>query len=390
MHNEPKAVGILGGGQLALMLAEAAVHLGVNPVIFTGKPSDPQALKNFFSKVQLVVFENEFLDCQILAAAAEKLDVTFIPSLETIELLQDKLQQKNLLARLGIPTSPFEVAAQDEVPAAWVARALKKFGGTCVFKWARMGYDGKGVLIHDESKSLELAVSFCAEALQKGYPVYAEKKIRFKRELALIACNSTREEFVTYPLVVSEQTEGICSRVTGPAYALGVPGHLEDQAKDFARRIAEEAGLHGSFALELFEADSEELLVNEIAPRVHNSGHYTQDAADTSQFENHLRAALGMSLGSTETSPGFAMLNLLGPPGVTLSEQDFTMPKAYPKVHVHWYGKTEIRPGRKLGHLNGTANSPEELADLLNHLQHYHDQWVIALRNALQKLKKKK
>jgi len=259
---------------------------------------------------------------------------------------------------------------------------LIEHDGECVFKWAQQGYDGKGSWISQSASSSSpsneaQAVAFCRSAIDRRLPLFVERKISFRRELALVACRSRRGEFAAYPLVVTEQKQGICHRVRGPAIAFGVSDTLERQARSFAQKVADSIPLEGVFAVEMFETDRGELLVNELAPRVHNSGHFTQDASRVSQFENHLRAVLGLSLGQTDSEPAFAMLNLLGPQGLPASGRETRPPLPFvgPRLHLHWYGKTVARPGRKMGHLNAVARQPGELPSLLLEMTDLEERW---------------
>ncbi len=385
-----KRVGILGGGQLAQMLVEAAHRLGLRPKVFAGSATDPAALlcpetfvgdsrdpgalREFFSQVELVIFENEFISCELVKRASKGLSLSFAPSLDTLFELQDKIRQKRILDRLSIPTAPYEIHANAEGAEDWVRRMLARFRGECVLKWAQLGYDGKGTWIAGVSGDEASAVDFCKQALSRKIPLLAEAKIRFKRELALVASFSTTGEVAPYPLVETRQKSGICHWVKGPATALGVDPALEEKAHSFAAAIARDLELHGTFAIEMFETEQGEIWVNELAPRVHNSGHYTQDASATSQFENHWRGVLGMRLGSTRSAPGFAMLNLLGTAEST--EPASLAVELDRRTHLHWYGKTELRPGRKLGHLNGRAESPDEIDELMEELQKFERCWA--------------
>jgi 5-(carboxyamino)imidazole ribonucleotide synthase len=391
------AVGILGGGQLALMLANAAVKMGLRPVFYTedressvaqiykdcvfGSVQNAPALHEFLGQVSRVVFENEFVDCNLLAEATKDRPNLFFPSLPTLALLQDKLQQKKCLSEWGIPTAEYFILDNNLAASerkAELKNILLRLGGSAVLKWARMGYDGRGVLpIIDRAEDLIKAERFCQEATQANSLVYAERKIRFVRELAMIGVYSRQHEFLAYPLVVSEQKDGVCARVFGPASALSDSASQELRARGYVQKIAEATQLYGSFGVEFFETDKGDLLVNEIAPRVHNSGHYTQDACETDQFENHWRAVSGLSLGNVTSTPVFAMLNLLGPSSLsTGSSAELVLPKPSPRGHVHWYFKKVIRRGRKMGHLNGTAATVSELASLLTELQASCDDWA--------------
>ncbi len=386
-------VGIMGGGQLAFMLAHAAFRMGLKPIVlaedavspagkvFTdaifGSPQDREALELFFTQATHIIFENEFVDCRLLREVAEGKGITFLPSLDAISRFQDKLEQKKILFELDIPTADYFILNFQESLKDQLSKIIWELGGSCVLKWSRMGYDGKGVLVvNDLQESLSRIESFVQEAQKKKSAVYAERKIQFKRELAMVSSYSTRGEFLSYPLVVSEQKNGICFQVTGPATQLGVSLSNEQRVESYMQKIAQSAQLIGSFAMELFETQQGELIVNEIAPRVHNSGHYTQNACATDQFENHWRAVLGMPLGQVQARSCFAMLNLLGPDFPVQSEKKGALPSPGSRGHLHWYHKTEIRPGRKLGHLNAVAESMRDLGDIQRELMDCHDSWL--------------
>jgi 5-(carboxyamino)imidazole ribonucleotide synthase len=386
-------VGILGDGQLSRMLAEAALKLGLEPVVYAqseaspalrvckqsviGALDDRAKLKEFLARVQVVAFENEFVDTELLRQAALGAPARFVPELQTIARLQDKLGQKEALVELGIPTPRF-VKIEGDAEAA-IREALDLFEGRCVLKWSRLGYDGKGVHFADES-TVPAATAFASDAFSRGHEVYAEQRVAFRRELAIVGVLSTTGEFASFPLVVTEQEGGVCKRVHGPATAVGVDRGLDGMARHHAKRIAEATRLQGAFAIELFETGAGELLVNEIAPRVHNSGHYTLDACACSQFENHWRALLGMPLGPTEATEAFAMRNLLGPPGVKIAGATPPMPLPASGIRLHWYDKQEIRPGRKVGHLNATADSPSRLKGLIAALDECAAAWEKRLK----------
>lgn len=366
-----KNVGILGAGQLALMLSKSARALGHNPLSYAGALSDETALKIFLLKCDLIVFENEFVDCARLAACAGGRDL-FQPPLSVIETFQDKLEQKRVLAELSIPTARFTT----DIPAA-----SSIFGPRYILKWARMGYDGKGVLFVDAGTPKDQIEKFRANGRAIGAEIYAEARVDFKRELALVASHGTNGAFVSYPLVVSEQEHGICKRVYGPATSMGVSPETEKTVEAFALKLARGTGLVGTFALELFETAAGEILVNEIAPRVHNTGHYTIDACQHDQFENHWRAVLGLELLPPLCAPAFAMRNILGPSGVTIKEgcERFSL-GSWGGVAAHWYGKSAIVPRRKLGHLNIIGRSIQEIPSMLEELERCHENWEKGLR----------
>lgn len=401
-------VGILGGGQLARMLAESAFRLGMRPLVLAegaaapaaqvcpgsvfGSDTDPAALRRFFAQVELVAFENEFVDCDAIEEAVCGMGSgskpEFYPEVSVIRKLRDKLGQKECLKGLGIPSAEHDAYPEGERELrGWIAALVERFGGACVLKWAKFGYDGKGTCFVRGSRGPELdaAAEFCERGLARGTRVYAERMVPFRREVSVVACRSVAGEFAAYPLVVSEQRAGTCLRVTGPASSLGVAPGLELEAHAQARRLAEGAGLVGCFAVELFETRDGGLSVNEIAPRVHNTGHFTQDGAATSQFENHWRAVLGLPLGSVQCAPSFAMLNLLGPEGVALSAVEAgasALPQPGGRAHLHWYGKSELRSGRKLGHLNAAAWTEGQVQTLVEELHAIEAEWAEGLRQA--------
>jgi 5-(carboxyamino)imidazole ribonucleotide synthase len=387
-----KRVGILGGGQLGLMLAEAALNLELLPVVFCSQknepaiaiakesiiadPQDLEAIIEFSDLVDVIAVESEFFPFPDILDDSHAGKI--FPKLATLRVLSDKLQQKILWQKNSLPTSPFIPLGEKENLNTWIHSLESHFPDGFVIKTAKNGYDGKGVLVCD--KYSETISQFCEESLKKGGTLYCERKINFKRELAIIGCRSINGEFASYPLVISEQTNGVCYLVQGPACSLDIPKEVEVRATQIAKNIAEIADIRGAFGVEFFETSNGELLINEIAPRVHNSGHYSQDASITSQFENHWRALLGMPLGSTESKGVFAMLNLLGPADVFCHDSISKRPTAPNGTKLHWYGKTEIKPGRKLGHINGVVDNKEKLADLLVTLKRCERNWINQLK----------
>jgi 5-(carboxyamino)imidazole ribonucleotide synthase len=383
--NSGKNLGILGGGQLSRMLAESAQRLGYSPVPFCsaaddpaaqvcrehviGKLTDDEALKQFFSKISIAAFESDFLPFEILRKYA---DVKFLPELSTLESLSDKLNQKELCQKLSIPTSKFEIYENGDL-GEWISNIVKKFSSNVVFKWARGGYDGKGV--HIFSGDISAAEKFCSTAIGRGTRIFAEEKISFVRELAQLTTFSTAGEFAFYPLVISEQLNGICSLVTGPAVSLGVAAAIETRAREAAEKIARELNLVGTFAIEFFENSAGQLFVNELAPRVHNSGHFSIDSAECSQFENHWRALLGLPLGSTRTAPAFAMQNLISPSAKAHGNIS-KLGVSSGAFHFYWYGKKEPKPARKMGHINLVASSVEDLKRNLPQLRDLEREWL--------------
>lgn len=388
-------VGIVGGGQLGALLAEGARRIGVEPVALTAHSTDPafkaapgsmllhptnehpdHVVHDFFHSVDVVAVENEFFpDAVVQHAGADAPKMT--PSFETLAILRDKARQKELCDKLGFKTAPFARMPASGDAGAWIRSQASTWGGACVLKAAQGGYDGRGVCVVDTNAagSLENGVRFADDLRNRGVGVYAEKKIPFKRELALVAVKGRDGFFTSYPLVVSENENSVCKLVTGPAKAVGVDARLESQAVQMAGRLAVETGLLGVFAIEFFEDADGQLLVNEIAPRVHNSGHFSIDASETSQFTNHWHALLGISLGDTTSAPAFAMLNLLGPAQAfgDVAPVELKLPAG---VTFHDYGKTESRPGRKMGHLTAVAENPADMPALIGLLRGCESQWL--------------
>jgi 5-(carboxyamino)imidazole ribonucleotide synthase len=387
-------VGILGGGQLALMLADAGRELGLHVRVLSKDPSDPAApaaehvagdpnavadILRFSEGCDLVTFENEFVPAAALRALAELGGDRVRPAPSVLFELQNKGRQKRLLERLGIPSSRWLSPEAGERADDWARRMWLEFPEGPVLKWAELGYDGRGTCL---AHSLEEAVEFAREAFARGREIFAEARVDFAREVAVVASRSAVSDFRAWPLVVSKQVGGTCFLVTGPATELGVPVELEEKAHDYARRIAEALDVTGTFAIELFETRDGRLLVNELAPRVHNSGHYTMDASATSQFANHWRGVLGLSLGDTRSHCGaFAMINLLGPPIVPQHSGELPVPTvsamAGAEFRSHWYGKNEVRAGRKMGHVNAVVASKRDLAKAVERLEECERQWTL-------------
>jgi len=294
------------------------------------------------------------------------------PSPDTLEIAQDRLKEKALFHKLGIATTAF--AAVHNLDALDVATAA--IGLPAVLKTCRLGYDGKGQWILRTAADVtrvkdEIAVSFrdpanlnASEIAPDSAPFILERFIPFTRELSILAVRARHGDITFYPLVENRHHGGILRLSLAPAPAL-LPA-LQREAEGIARRILVELDYAGVLAIEFFEYQGK-LLANEMAPRVHNSGHWTIEGAVTSQFENHLRAVLDFPLGSTKANGFAAMLNLIGetPPTAEIL--------AIPGAHLHLYGKSP-RPGRKLGHITLSANTFEELSNRLSGLPAiFHD-----------------
>jgi 5-(carboxyamino)imidazole ribonucleotide synthase len=355
-------IGILGGGQLGYMLALAGYPLGLHFRFLDPSPeapvgriaqrvtadyTDQAALEKFSSGLELVTYEFENVPVEAANFLAERVPV--YPPPAALEAAQDRLAEKDLFRKLGIATTEFApVSNRGELDDA-----VKTLGLPAVLKTSRMGYDGKGQWILRTAQDV-------AKAKSELPPVklILERFVPFTRELSVLAVRSRNGETAIYPLVENHHLNGILRLSLAPAPRLDPA--IQRDAEKAAHRILESLKYVGVLAIEFFEHQGE-LLANEMAPRVHNSGHWTIEGAVTSQFENHLRAVLGLPLGSTGPAGHCAMLNLIG----DLPESSEVL--AVPDAHLHLYGKS-ARPGRKLGHVTLRAASPERLALRLSEL----------------------
>ncbi len=367
---------ILGDGQLAKMLNESNANLiGVDLDISILKKDSTK-----LSKFDAVIFENEFIDCDALETLSDK--VKFIPNLYVIRALQDKLSQKNFLQMNAVPTARFEMI--DEASAKNSESLVKKLSSlgftSGVLKWARLGYDGKGVKMYRDIEKLTSAEKTdIFEFVKLGFKngnVYVEELVDFIHELAMVSVRSETGEYAQYPLVISKQTNGVCDQVIGPATRFNVPTELEARAAYLMRQFGDAMKIVGAYAFEFFLTGSG-LIINEVAPRVHNTGHYSIEGTECSQFENHLRASVGISLGETTVRSCFVMKNLLGP---TKTPKSFSKEKLQKfcnehNAHLHWYDKDEIRPGRKCGHVTITFAEPKELEKVMSSIEQIQKFW---------------
>jgi 5-(carboxyamino)imidazole ribonucleotide synthase len=355
-------IGILGGGQLGYMLALAGYPLGLHfrfldptpeaPVgriaqRVTADYTDHAALEKFAHGLELVTYEFENVPVDAANFLAERVPV--YPPPAALEAAQDRINEKKLFRELGIATTEFVPVLnhRDFEPA------VNQLGLPAILKTCRMGYDGKGQWILRTAEDVAQAKPELTPV-----PMVLERFVPFTRELSVLAVRSKNGETATYPLVENHHRGGILRLSLAPAPRL--EPHIQRAAEDAARRVLDALKYVGVLAIEFFESQGR-LLANEMAPRVHNSGHWTIEGAVTSQFENHLRAVLGLPLGSTGPTGYSAMLNLIG----DLPESADVL--AVPDAHLHLYGKSP-RPGRKLGHITLRAASPERLALRLSEL----------------------
>ena len=328
-----------------------------------GWVDDEDVLKRFAQDCNVITLENEFVDAQRLAFL-EKLGKTVIPSSATISLIQDKFIQKQTMNQVRVPTAAFVAIASEKD----YEKVQKQLGTPFVLKSRKIGYDGYGnALIHNKE---EFKTHFPRLAGRHPH-LMAEQYIPFQMELAVMVAR-TPAEIKTYPVVQTIQQNHICHTVLVPA---PIDEGLLKQAQQLAVRCVEAVQGYGLYGIELFLGPKNEILVNEMAPRPHNSGHYTMEACKTSQFENFVRAVLGLPLGSTEmVKPHAVMINLLGKREGPGSIENWKDALSHDGVHVHVYGKKTSRVGRKMGHITMIG---KDLNELLLRAKEIHEKVVI-------------
>ncbi|WP_434213247.1 5-(carboxyamino)imidazole ribonucleotide synthase [[Pseudomonas] boreopolis] len=351
-------VGILGGGQLARMMVLAGAPLGLRFAVLdpatdacagqvaplqVGGFEDESALAEFAAQVDVVTFDFENVPARSAQWLADRVPV--FPNPGALAVAQDRLSEKSLFRELGIPVPDF--AAVDD--RAGLDAALARIGTPCILKTRRLGYDGKGQFRIKSPADADAAWAALGEQAGK-VGLIAEAFVPFQREVSVVAVRGRDGEFRAWPLTENWHVDGVLSASLAPA---PVDAGMQQRAEAHARKLAGKLDYVGVFALELFVRDGE-LLANEMAPRVHNSGHWSIEGAETSQFENHVRAVLGLPLGSTAMRGHACMLNWLGemPPAVPFL--------AVPGGHWHDYGK-QPRAGRKVGHATLRADDARAL-----------------------------
>jgi 5-(carboxyamino)imidazole ribonucleotide synthase len=364
---------MVGGGQLARMTHQAAIALGqtlrvlatapddsaaqVTPDVVIGSHTDLEDLRRVASGADVLTFDHEHVPTELLdKLVADGINVA--PPPQALVHAQDKLVMRRRLEALGAAVPRYTgIGSLDELDDF-----AQRIAGPVVVKAVRGGYDGRGVrMARDPSHAREIAAAFLAD----GVPVMAEEQVDLRRELSALVARSPYGQGAAWPVVETVQADGICVQVVAPAPEL--PEDVVAAAQRLALRLAAELGVVGVFAVELFETNNGALLVNELAMRPHNSGHWTMDGARTSQFEQHLRAVLDYPLGDTDAiAPVTVMANVLGAPRVpamTLDERLHHLLGRMPDARVHLYGKAE-RPGRKVGHINFLGSDSAESAKL--------------------------
>ncbi|MDT5078252.1 MAG: 5-(carboxyamino)imidazole ribonucleotide synthase [Mycobacterium sp.] len=365
---------MIGGGQLARMTHQAAIALGqtlrvlaaspddpaaqVTPDVVIGAHTDADALARAARGASALTFDHEHVPTHLLQALVDE-GVNVAPPPQALIHAQDKLVMRRRLEDLGAPIPRFAEATAPSDVDAFAAR----IGGPVVVKTARGGYDGRGVTL---AKDLAEARAVVERYLADGTAVLLEERVDMRRELSALVARSPFGQGAAWPVVQSVQRDGICVEVIAPAPDLHQD--LRASAEQLGLRLAGELGVVGVLAVELFETNDGALLVNELAMRPHNTGHWTMDGAVTSQFEQHLRAVLDYPLGATgPIAPVTVMANVLGAPeapSMTMDERLHHLFARLPEARVHLYGKSE-RPGRKIGHVNvlGAATGSLDDAD---------------------------
>jgi 5-(carboxyamino)imidazole ribonucleotide synthase len=375
----------LGVVVLARSADEPAAIEGVELVI--GGIDDEAALRAFVERVDWLTIENELLDLDRVRAALERRpEVPFLPALSGVEVAQDKLEQKRAFERLGIPTAAFEILRADQLEAE-LARLGARFPGGFVLKWSRGGYDGRGnYLVRDPAAASAKDVEvFCRNGWSAGATIYAEECVDFQCELAMVSTRALDGEQAFFPLVVSRQEDGVCREVVGPATELGIDVETERLATDILRTLGGALELTGTFAVELFLCRDGRVLVNEMAPRVHNTGHYTLFGDEPSQFDLHVQAITRTPLATPSVRGIAAMRNLLGPSWIAQGQPCPAPTESPPPgATLYWYEKRDVSPGRKMGHLTGRVSSVEELPGMLEAMRAYEDQFWARLTNERQ------
>lgn len=369
VKGNPTTIGIIGGGQLARMTAIAAYRLGIEIAILDPDPESPagQIAKklvigsiNDISKLQelsrmstVVTLENEFVDAPLLQQI-EASGASVYPSSNTLGLIQDKLTQKRNLEANSIGVPRFLGASGE----ADVVEAARKFGWPLILKVRRNAYDGRG---NESINGPDQVATAWSKLAGNKNNLMVEEFIGFEKELAIMVLRNRKGETATYPVVETIQRDHICHIVRAPAE---IGNSVSRKAADMATKAIESIDGVGVFGVEMFLLEDDTVLINEIAPRPHNSGHYTIEACVTSQYENHLRAILGYGLGSTEmVSPAAVMVNLLGARDGESAVKGIEDALRITGAHIHIYCKRHTRPNRKMGHLTVLGRNIDESSD---------------------------
>lgn len=372
-----KTIGVLGGGQLGRMFAHSAERLGYKVHIYEPSTDSPAAevsahsvhapytdtreLESFVRGCDVVTYEFENIPTEPLRSLEHA--ATFYPKWQILEVAQNRLREKTWLRKNDFPHVRF---AECEVGGD-LAATIRQIGLPCVVKTADFGYDGKGQLKVTDEASLARATAAFA-----GHRAVVEQWVNFKCELSVIVARNAAGVIRSFPVAENIHTKHILDFTILPAR---IDPEIQTRARALAEAIGERIGLVGLLAVELFLTDGGDILVNEIAPRPHNSGHWSMDACVTSQFEQHVRAVTGLPLGDVSiTAGGAVMVNILGDAWRWSGDDCVGTPNwaallAEPRAHLHLYGKKEPRPGRKMGHFTVTADSPDAALEIARRLK---------------------
>ncbi|MEV0845526.1 5-(carboxyamino)imidazole ribonucleotide synthase [Streptomyces sp. NPDC049954] len=365
---------MVGGGQLARMTHEAGIPLGIRFKLLSDTPQDSAAqvvnevvvgdyrdldtLRAFAQGCDVITFDHEHVPTEHLRAL-EAAGIPVRPGPDALVHAQDKGVMRARLTEIGAPCPRHRLVSD---PADVAAFAAEGDGFPVVLKTVRGGYDGKGVWVVRSVEDAE-------PPFHAGVPVLAEELVPFRRELAANVVRSPHGQAVAYPVVESQQVDGVCDTVIAPAP--GLSEELSGQAQDLALRIARELGVVGHLAVELFETEDGRILVNELAMRPHNSGHWTQDGAITSQFANHLRAVLDLPLGDPRPRARWTVMgNVLGGDFPDMYSAYLHCMARDPQLKIHMYGK-DVKPGRKVGHVNTYGDDLDEVLERARHAAGY-------------------
>lgn len=367
-----KILGIIGGGQLGMMITEAAkkmpehiskiivldptencpaAQVGAEQIVADFKDED--AIIDLANKSDIITYEIESGDSDVLKSIEKNTEVN--PSPETLKIIQDKFLQKSFLLENDIPVPEFiKIEKIDDIK-----EGLKSFGFPVLLKARRDAYDGRGNFKINSEDEIQKAYDYF-----QGQDLLLEKFIPFKMEVSVIASRNTKGQIKTYPLVENIHEENILRETIAPAR---VTEDVTQKAEQIAEKIMAVFKGAGTFGIEMFVTQNNNILINEIAPRVHNSGHHTLQSSETSQFEQHLRAILGLELGSTKLIHNTIMYNILGTKGFNGEYKSITLSET--NVYLKMYGKQISKPLRKLGHFNLVAGNDETVEQLLEKLE---------------------
>lgn len=379
-----KILGIIGGGQLGMMITEAAKKMpneiseiivldptkdcpaskvGATQIIADFKDKD--AIIELANKSDIITYEIESGDSDVLKSVQDKSEIN--PSPESLKIIQDKFLQKSFLYENNIPVPDFiEIKNIEDIK-----KGLKKFGIPAMLKSRRDAYDGRGNFKINSEDEIQTAFNYF-----KGQSLLLEKFVPFTMEVSVIAARNTHGEIKTYPLVENIHKENILRETIAPAR---VSEQIAKKAEQIAEKTMNVLKGAGIFGIEMFVTSNNDVVINEIAPRVHNSGHHTLQSSETSQFEQHLRAILGMELGSTKLIYNSIMYNILGSDGFT--GEYIPLEITDPGMFLKMYGKQISKPHRKLGHINIIGDKGESIEELLIKLDTVKSKLVIKASN---------